>query len=218
MEQLDKAAVLARIKTVGAVAVIRTATDEQAIETARAVIAGGFEIIEITFGVPSATNLITALVRQHENLLIGAGTVLTAKDVSAAVNAGAQFLVSPCVLPEMIRAAQERNVVCIPGAFTPTEIYTAYSLGADIVKIFPAVINGPQYLKAIRGPLPQIPIMPTSGVDISNVADWFKAGAVAVGAVSSVLDPVLIQNGDWDALTKRAAEFIAAVRSAHAQP
>ncbi len=214
MEQLDKAAVLARIKSVGAVAVIRTATVEQAIETARAVIAGGFEIIEITYGVPNAPEVIAGLVRQHEDLLIGAGTVLTAEDVNLAVNSGAQFLVSPCVLPEMILAAQERDVVCIPGAFTPTEIYTAYSLGADIVKIFPAVRFGPEYLKAIRGPLPQIPIMPTSGVDISNVAEWFKAGAVAVGAVSSVLDPQLIQNGDWNALTKRAADFITAVRSA----
>ncbi len=212
--KLDKAAVLARIKSAGAVAVIRTATAEQAFETAHAVIAGGFEIIEITFGVPTATDVIAGLVRQHENLLIGAGTVLTAEDVHAAVNAGAEFLVSPCVLPEMILAAQERDVVCIPGAFTPTEIYTAYSLGADIVKIFPAVTNGPAYLKAIRGPLPQIPIMPTSGVDITNVAEWFRAGAVAVGAVGSVLDPQLIQSGDWDALTKRAADFLAAVRSA----
>ncbi|MGZ5553087.1 MAG: bifunctional 4-hydroxy-2-oxoglutarate aldolase/2-dehydro-3-deoxy-phosphogluconate aldolase [Chthoniobacterales bacterium] len=214
MQQLDKAAVLARIKTVGAVAVIRTATAEQAIETARAVVAGGFEIIEITYGVPTATEVIAGLVRQHEDLLIGAGTVLTADDVHAAVNAGAQFLVSPCVLPEMILAAQERDVVCIPGAFTPTEIYTAYSLGADIVKIFPAIRFGPEYLKAVRGPLPQIPIMPTSGVDISNVAEWFRAGAVAVGAVGSVLDPQLIQNGEWDALTKRAREFMDAVRNA----
>jgi len=213
MERLDKAAVVERIKSAGAVAVIRTATDEQAIETARAVIAGGFEIIEITFGVPSAPEVITALATEHENVLVGAGTVLTAEDVNAAVNAGAQFLVSPCVLPEMIFAAQEREVACIPGAFTPTEIYTAYSLGADVVKIFPAVANGPAYLKAIRGPLPQIPIMPTSGVDIGNVAEWFRVGAIAVGAVSSVLDPQLIQQGDWDGLTKRAADFLAVVRS-----
>jgi len=102
----------------------------------------------------------------------------------------------------------------IPGAFTPTEIYTAYSLGADIVKIFPAVKFGPDYLRAVRGPLSQIQIMPTSGVDASNVADWFRAGAVAVGAVASVFDPVLIQNGDWNELRKRAGEFIAAVKAA----
>jgi 2-dehydro-3-deoxyphosphogluconate aldolase/(4S)-4-hydroxy-2-oxoglutarate aldolase len=213
MERLDKAAVVERIKSAGAVAVIRTATVEQAFETTRAVIAGGFDIVEITFGVPNATEAITRLAQQHEEVLFGAGTVLTAEDVNAAVNAGAQFLVSPCVLPEMILAAQERDVVCIPGAFTPTEIYTAHSLGADIVKLFPAVANGPAYLKAVRGPLPQIPIMPTSGVDISNVADWFRVGAVAVGAVSSVIDPQLIQQADWDGLTKRAADFVAAVRS-----
>jgi 2-dehydro-3-deoxyphosphogluconate aldolase/(4S)-4-hydroxy-2-oxoglutarate aldolase len=214
MQRPDKAAVLARIQAAGAIAVIRTATDNQAIETARATIAGGFEIIEITFGVPHATEVIAALVSHHPDLLIGAGTVLTAEEVDFAVDAGADFLVSPCTLPEMIMAAQERDVVCIPGAFTPTEIYNAYSLGADIVKIFPAVANGPQYLRAMRGPLPQIPIMPTSGVDLSNVADWFRAGAFAVGAVSSVLDPLLIQSGDWSALTKRAAEFMAAVRNA----
>jgi len=104
--------------------------------------------------------------------------------------------------------------VIIPGAFTPTEIYTAYLLGADIVKIFPAVRFGPEYLKAVRGPLPHIPIMPTSGVDVSNVAEWFRAGAVAVGAVSGVLDPELIRNGDWIELTKRAREFIDAVQTA----
>ena len=102
----------------------------------------------------------------------------------------------------------------VPGAFTPTEIYTAHSLGADIVKIFPAVRFGPDYLRAVRGPLPHIPIMPTSGVDASNVGEWFRAGAVAVGAVSSVLDSVLIQNGDWTELTNRAREFMTAVRAA----
>src|SRR5205823_12204467 len=114
---------------------------------------------------------------------------------------------------EVIDAAHELNVAMIPGAFTPTEIYIAYSLGADIVKIFPAVKFGPEYLRAARGPLPQIPIMPTSGVDASNVAEWFRAGAVAVGSVSSVLDPVLIQNGEWSELTNRAREFIGALRA-----
>ena len=118
------------------------------------------------------------------------------------------------MLPEVIDTAHELQVVVIPGAFTPTEIYTAHSLGADIVKIFPAVKFGPEYLKAVRGPLPQIPIMPTSGVDASNVGEWFRAGAVAVGAVASVFDPVLIRNGDWAEITKRVREFINSVRAA----
>ncbi len=121
---------------------------------------------------------------------------------------------SPCVLPEVIDAAHELQVAIIPGAYTPTEIYTAYSLGADIVKIFPAVKFGPEYLRAVRGPLPQIPIMPTSGVDASNVAEWFRAGAVAVGAVGSVFDPALVQASNWVELTKRARDFIEAVRAA----
>ena|ERR1051326_5129660 len=209
---LDKAAVVDRIKSERAVAVIRTDSIERALGAADAAIAGGFRAVEITFSFPEATRAIAKLAERDE-LLIGAGTILTREQVREAVEAGAKFLVSPCVLPEVIDAAHELNVAIIPGAFTPTEIYTAYSLGADIVKIFPAVKFGPEYLKAVRGPLPQIPIMPTSGVDASNVAEWFRAGAVAVGAVGSVFDPILIRNGDWKKLTERASEFIAAVRA-----
>ena len=210
---LDKAAVVARIKSERAVAVIRTDSVENALGAARAAIAGGFRAVEITFSFPEAPDAIRKLA-ENKDLLVGAGTILTAEQVHAAVEAGAQFLVSPCVLPEVIDAARELHVAIIPGAFTPTEIYTAHALGADIVKIFPAVKFGPEYLKTVRGPLPQIPIMPTSGVDASNVAEWFRAGAVAVGAVGSVFDPTLIRNGEWDGLTKRAREFMDAVRAA----
>jgi 2-dehydro-3-deoxyphosphogluconate aldolase / (4S)-4-hydroxy-2-oxoglutarate aldolase len=212
---LDKAAVVARIKTEGAVAIIRTDSTERALAAALAVIAGGFRVVEITYSFSGATEAIAKLAETSESdLLLGAGTMLKRQQVHEAVGAGARFVVSPCVLPDVIDAAREHQVAVIPGAFTPTEIYTAYSLGADIVKIFPAVRFGPEYLKAVRGPLPSIPIMPTSGVDASNVADWFAAGAAAVGAVSSVLDPLLIQNGEWNELTKRAREFINAVRAA----
>jgi 2-dehydro-3-deoxyphosphogluconate aldolase / (4S)-4-hydroxy-2-oxoglutarate aldolase len=210
---LDKPAVIARIKSEGAVAVIRTDSVERALGAADAVIAGGFSVIEITYSFADASRAITKLAERN-HLLIGAGTILNRAQVHQAVEAGARFLVSPCVLPEVIDAAHELNVAIIPGAFTPTEIYTAYSLGADVVKIFPAVRFGSEYLRAIRGPLPQIPIMPTSGVDASNVGEWFRAGAVAVGAVGSVLDPTLIRNGEWDALTDRAREFMNAVRLA----
>src|SRR6266404_5394036 len=215
---LDKAAVVARIKVERAVAVIRTDSIDRALGAARAVIAGGFRVIEITYSFSGATETIAKLSELNDtDLLIGAGTILNRQQVHDAVGAGARFLVSPCVLPDVIDAAHELQVAIIPGAFTPTEIYTAHSLGADIVKIFPAVKFGPEYLKAVRGPLPNIPIMPTSGVDPSNVADWFRAGAVAVGAVGavgSVLDPALIRSGDWNELTKRAREFVEAVRAA----
>jgi 2-dehydro-3-deoxyphosphogluconate aldolase / (4S)-4-hydroxy-2-oxoglutarate aldolase len=211
----DKAAIVARIKAEGAVAVIRTDSAERALAIADAVIAGGFRAIEVTYSFAAAAEAIAMLDKANESdLLIGAGTILIPEQAREAVEAGARFLVSPCVLPEVIDAARELEVAMLPGAFTPTEIYDAWSLGADIVKIFPAIRFGPEYLKAIRGPLPHIPIMPTSGVDASNVADWFRAGAVAVGAVSSVLDPDLIEKEDWDALTKRAREFIEAVRAA----
>ena len=215
--RLSRAEIVARIKEVGAVAILRTQTSDQALRAAEAAITGGFRIVEITYGVPDATDVIAKLVRENPSeLLFGAGTVLTRDQSNAAVDAGAQFLVSPCVTPEMIEAAREREVVSIPGAFTPTEIYNAWSSGADIIKLFPAVSNGPEYLRTVRGPLPQIPIMPTSGVNISNVADWFRAGAVAVGAVGSVIDPALVQQGDWAALTKRSREFIDAVERARA--
>lgn len=212
---LDKAAVVERIKHERAVAVIRTDSIERALGAAEAVVAGGFRAIEITFSFPDASRAIAKLAENNErNLLIGAGTILTRDHVHEAVEAGARFLVSPCVLREVIDAAHELQVAIIPGAYTPTEIYTAHSLGADIVKIFPAIKFGPEYLRAVRGPLPQIPIMPTSGVDASNVTEWFRAGAVAVGAVSSVLDPLLIQNGSWAELTQRAREFMSAVQKA----
>jgi 2-dehydro-3-deoxyphosphogluconate aldolase/(4S)-4-hydroxy-2-oxoglutarate aldolase len=211
----DKAAVVARIKTERAIAVIRTDSIERALGTAKAVIAGGFRAIEITHSFPGATDAIAKLTETNESdLLIGAGTILNRQQVHDAVEAGARFLVSPCVLPEVIHAAHEDQVAIIPGAFTPTEMYTAYSLGADIVKILPAVRFGPEYLKAVLGPLPQIPIMPTSGVDASNVAEWFRAGAVAVSAVGSVFDPASIRNGDWNEITNRAREFMEAVRAA----
>lgn len=210
-----RSAVVGRIREAGAIAIIRTATTEQALDTIEAVIAAGFTIIEVTYGVPDAPFVIERLVSQRApEILVGAGTVLTPEQVHESVNAGAQFVVSPCAMPDTIVAAGERDVVCIPGAFTPTEVYTAYSLGADLVKLFPAVANGPEYLRSMRGPLPHIPIIPTSGVNIGNVADWFRAGAFAVGAVGAVLDPALIAKGDWDALTQRAREFLAAVQRA----
>jgi 2-dehydro-3-deoxyphosphogluconate aldolase/(4S)-4-hydroxy-2-oxoglutarate aldolase len=210
---LDKAAVVARIKAERAVAIIRTDRLDRVLRAAQAALAGGFRIVEITFSFPEASRAIAKLA-ENEDLLLGAGTILTREQVREAVDAGARFLVSPCVLPEIIDAARDLRVAIIPGAFTPTEIYTAHTLGADIVKIFPGVKFGPDYLRAIRGPLPQIPIMPTSGVDSGNVAEWFRAGAVAVGAVGSVFDCTLIQNSDWHEITKRATEFMDAVRAA----
>ncbi|HJT45225.1 MAG TPA: bifunctional 4-hydroxy-2-oxoglutarate aldolase/2-dehydro-3-deoxy-phosphogluconate aldolase [Chthoniobacterales bacterium] len=211
----DKAAVVARIKRERAIAVIRTDSIEHALGAAQAAVDGGFGAIEITYSFPEAGKAITKLAGSNKNgLLIGAGTILNRQQSEEAVAAGARFLVSPCVLRDVIEAAHELQVAVIPGAFTPTEIYTAHSLGADIVKIFPAVKFGPEYLKAVRGPLPHIPIIPTSGVDASNVAEWFRAGAVAVGAVGTVFDPELIRKNEWDKLTERARQFMNAVRAA----
>jgi 2-dehydro-3-deoxyphosphogluconate aldolase / (4S)-4-hydroxy-2-oxoglutarate aldolase len=192
----NKFAVIAHITELRAIAVLRTETAEQAVAATRAVIAGGFRIVEITYGVPTTAKVIAKLVSEYPEVTFGAGTVLTGEQANAAIDAGAQFLVSPCLSPEMMKTARDRGVVSIPGAFTPTEVYSAWSSGADLVKLFPAVASGPEYLRALRGPLPQIPIIPTSGVHIGNVREWLRAGAVALGAVSSVLDPALIASGE----------------------
>jgi 2-dehydro-3-deoxyphosphogluconate aldolase/(4S)-4-hydroxy-2-oxoglutarate aldolase len=210
----DKSAVIRRIKELRAIAILRTETAEQALDAAKAVVSGGFRIVEVTYGVPNACGVIAELVGHDPELLVGAGTVLTCDQANAAIEVGAEFLVSPCLVPQLLELGRERGITTMPGAFTPTEIYTAYLLGADIVKIFPAVANGPEYLRALRGPLPQIPIIPTSGVTIENIADWFQAGAVAVGAVSGVLDPMLVRSANWDRLRIRAREFLAAVERA----
>jgi 2-dehydro-3-deoxyphosphogluconate aldolase/(4S)-4-hydroxy-2-oxoglutarate aldolase len=207
----DASAVVAQIKETGAVAILRTETAAQALGAARAVITAGFRIVEVTYGVPNTLDVIAKIIAENPALLVGAGTVLTRDQANAAIDAGARFLVSPCLSPEMMQAGRDRGIATIPGAFTPTEIYAAWSAGADMVKLFPAVANGPEYLRAIRGPLPHIPIIPTSGVNTGNVADWFGAGAAAVGAVGSVLDPALIRSGAWETLTARARDFLNAV-------
>ncbi len=218
MKGTNRTAVAERIRAQGAVAILRTATAEQALAAARAVIAGGFRFVEITYGVPQAAKVIAELAQEHAGeVTLGAGTVMTRAQVHEATDAGAQFLVSPCVLPAMIESARERDVTSIPGAFTPTEIWQAHTLGADLVKLFPAVQSGPDYLRAIRGPLPDIPIIPTAGVTIANAADWIRAGAVALGAAGGVIDRSAIEKGDWPRVEQLARDFLEAVRAARSE-
>jgi 2-dehydro-3-deoxyphosphogluconate aldolase/(4S)-4-hydroxy-2-oxoglutarate aldolase len=139
------------------------------------------------------------------------GTVLTAEEVDRAVDAGAQFVVSPSVVPEVIEAAARHGIASYPGAFTPTEIHTAWTAGASAVKLFPGGALGPSYLKAVRAPLPDIPLIPTGGVDVSTVGDWLDAGAVAVGLGGPLIGDALRPGGDLDALAERARAVCAAV-------
>ena len=215
----SKRDVLQQIRANGIIAVIRVDSAEAAVNVARAIVAGGIRIVEITYTIPDAGNVIARLVDERARgeldaqLLLGAGTVLAATQAHEAVDAGARFLVSPCVVPAVMSAARERGVVMLPGAFTPTEIHSA-SIGGDIVKVFPASHFGPQYFRDLSGPFPHIPLLPSAGVNIANVGEWFRAGAVAVGIGSSVIDPAAVARGDWPALTERAREFVEAVRRA----
>jgi 2-dehydro-3-deoxyphosphogluconate aldolase/(4S)-4-hydroxy-2-oxoglutarate aldolase len=172
---------LNRLREVGVVAVIRASSSDEAIEVSHALVRGGIRGIEITFSTPNAEQAISILAKSLPNALIGAGTVLEPEQLARAADAGAAFVVSPHFEETLMRAALDRHVPALPGAFTPTEVVRAWQKGAACVKLFPSSALGPAYLKALRAPLPHIPLMPTGGVDEHNLADWFAAGAVAVG-------------------------------------
>jgi 2-dehydro-3-deoxyphosphogluconate aldolase/(4S)-4-hydroxy-2-oxoglutarate aldolase len=210
----------ADLRAAGVVAVVRTPTKEQAIEATRAISAGGVVAAEVTFTVPGAADAIAELKKLSDAgdfgqaLLLGAGTVVTADQAKAAVDAGATYFVSPHLSEEVMAVADELDVAALPGAFTPGEVYAARQRGADIVKIFPAKRLGPAYLKDLGGPFPDIPLMPTGGVSAANAADWIAAGAVALGVGSELVDKAAVAAGDWATLTERAVELIQAVRQA----
>lgn len=194
------------------VAILRGFDAGDVINIATALHDGGIKLIEITLNSDEALNLIKKLSSEFENkMLVGAGTVLTAKDARAAIDAGAKFLISPMLDVDVINTAKENNVVSIPGAYTPTEIYTAYKNGADIIKIFPA--QTPEYLKQILAPLNQVLLMPTGGIDENNIQEYKKAGASAFGIGSSLVsnkeqvNKLYLQN-----LTAKAKRFVEAIK------
>jgi len=172
---------VAQLSAVGIVAVIRSPSVEVALECTRALVRGGVTGIEITFSTPGAAVAIAAARSELPDALIGAGTVLDQASLAAACDAGARFLVSPHTDVTLLEAARERGVPFLAGALTPTEVVHAYRAGATCVKLFPGSAVGPSYVKALRGPLPHIPLMPTGGVDENNLGEWFAAGVVAVG-------------------------------------
>lgn len=202
---------LARARATGVLAVLRAPSPEQALDAADAIIRGGITGIEVTYSTPDAPAVIRELIACHgDAAYIGAGTVTTVEQATAAADAGAEFLVSPGTLPDLTRAMLDTGRVVMTGAMTPTEIMGALALGVDVVKIFPASLGGPSYLGALRGPFPDAPLMPTGGVKPDNLADWFAAGAVAVGAGGDLANSASIKTGDWADLTTRAEAFAAA--------
>ncbi|MCP3028578.1 bifunctional 4-hydroxy-2-oxoglutarate aldolase/2-dehydro-3-deoxy-phosphogluconate aldolase [Halobacillus sp. A5] len=196
------------------VAVVRGAAGEDVVTIARALHEGGVHIMEITADTPECNDLIRRVSGEFgEEMVVGAGTVLDPETAKAAISAGADFIFSPTVDRETIRITKRYGVVSIPGAMTPTEILTAYEHGADLIKVFPAGVMGPGYMKDIHGPLPHIPLMPTGGVNLSNVREYFEKGAVAAGLGSALVNTN--QKIDDEALkniTKSAQQFAAAIK------
>lgn len=177
------------IRNRGVVAVIRDAKLDTIVPIAKALQLGGVTALEITMETPKALSIIELLADQmDEDVLVGAGTVLDPETARAAIMSGAKFVFSPTVNVDTIKMTKRYGVISVPGAFTPTEVLTAYEHGADLIKLFPANIGGPGHLKAIHGPLPHIPLMPTGGIDIKNAGSFIKAGAIAVGVGSTLVD------------------------------
>ncbi len=210
-----KADIISQLTNPGIIAVVRAKRREQAVPIAEALVAGGVVAVEITMSTPDAIGAIRETSEKlGERALIGVGTVLEANTCRAAIAVGAQFVVSPICRLELVAIAYAANRVIMLGAYTPTEAQWAHEAGADFVKIFPADGLGPGYIKAIRAPLPHLRIVPTGGVDVHNVADFFKAGCPAVGVGGSLISKQILETEDWAQLTRRAAEFVRAAKSA----
>ena len=210
-----------RLIDAGAAAVIRLDEPHTLRRVITALHAGGVTAIEITMTVPDALTLLRETADAlgtdlPDDVLLGVGSVLDAETAHAAVEAGAQFVVSPIFKPSVIEAAHAHDVPALPGAFTPTEVQAATEAGADIVKVFPADLLGMQFIKAVRAPMPHLRLMPTGGVSPENAGDWLRAGAVAVGIGSALLDKQAIAEERFEVLTENARTLVASIAAARA--
>ncbi len=213
MDSKEKA--LHEIIDCGVVAVVRVASAQEALEVCPAIARGGIKPVEVTMTVPNAIEVIKEFKKAvKDDVLVGAGTILDPETARAAILAGVDYIVMPTLNLKVIEMCHRYGKVVVPGAFTPTEILMAWEAGADIVKVFPAGVAGPQYLKDIKGPLPQIRLLPTGGVTLENIPDFIKAGAVAVAVGTALVDKKLIVEKRFDQITERARQFVEAVKKA----
>lgn len=209
---------LQRVLDGGIVAIIRATSGDQLVNVARALYEGGIDVIEVTFTVPNVLEILDAVRKDlGKKILLGAGTVLDPETCRAALLAGAEFIVSPSLNLDVIKLCKRYGKMVMPGAFTPTEIVTAWEAGADIVKLFPADCVGPNYLKALRGPLPQVRILPTGGVDLKTLPDFFRAGACAVGLGSQLVEKAAVESGNVARIRDLAAQYVALVKQTRNQ-
>jgi 2-dehydro-3-deoxyphosphogluconate aldolase/(4S)-4-hydroxy-2-oxoglutarate aldolase len=208
---------LERVLRSGIVAIIRAESPDLLVDVAEALAAGGVEVMEVTFTIPRATDVLERVAAKLGNrILLGAGTVLDAETARIAILAGAEFIVAPNVNLSVIELCRRYSKPVMPGALTPTEVVTAWQAGADIVKIFPSDITGPRYLKALHGPLPHVRLMPTGGVNLETATEFLKAGACALGIGTSLVDPKAVAAGDLkkiESLARQYVEIVARFRS-----
>ena len=202
----------------GVIAVIRAPSAELLLPIAEALLEGGISAIEVTMSTPKAIRGIEMLAdRLGDRAVVGVGTVLDASTCRDAIAAGAEFVLSPSFDEDVVATTRRYGKISVPGAFTPTEILRAWTAGADIVKIFPSTALGPGYIRDLLAPLPQLKLSPTGGVDVKNAGDWIRAGAVCVGAGSSLVPKDAMSNRDWPAITANAKAFVEAIRAARAK-
>jgi len=213
---MEKKEILRRLEECGVVAVVRANSAEEAIKIADACMAGGVKGIEITYTVPGASEIITALTKKYtpDQMVVGAGTVMDPETARAAILAGANYVVAPCLNVETVKLCNRYQIAVMPGAMTLKEAIDAVEAGADIVKIFPGNLYGPKIIKAFHGPCPQLRMMPTGGVNAENCGEWIKAGAVAVGAGGDLTAGA--KTGDFDKITEVAKAMVAGVAAARA--
>src|SRR6516225_10089039 len=210
---MSKEIQLRRVLDCGIVAVVRSPDSQQLVEVARALADGGVSVVEITLSVPNALEVLRQV--RHalgERVLLGAGTILDSETARAALLAGAEYIVTPTLNLDVVRLCQRYDRLVMPGAFTPTEILTAWEAGADIVKVFPAEVVGPAFFKALRGPLPQIRLMPTGGVDLTTAADFLRAGACCLGIGGQLVEPRAVAEGNFDRIRDLARQYAAIVQ------
>jgi len=204
-----------RICDCGIVAVVRTDTSEELVDVSKALKNGGIDVIEITMTTPNALQVIADVSKvMGEDVLVGVGSVLDPETARAAILAGAEFIVAPTYSPAVVEMAHRYGCSVTPGAFTPNEVLAAWEGGADMVKIFPARVGGPKYMKDLRAPMPQLKLVPTGGVDITNAAEFIKAGAAALGVGSALVKKDAVKNKDFAALKGFAQEYVAEIRKA----
>ena len=206
-------AVLDKFAQIRACAVLRTATSEACPKAMQAAIDGGFEICEFTLTTPDCLQHLADFRKKYDGkVMVGCGTILTTQDAENAIDAGSEFIITPVMLPDVIEWCAARNIVCVPGCQTPTELVMAYRHGAPLQKLFPGVTGGPMWVKAVSSALPFLAINPTSGVDLDNAGDYLRHGAASVGLVAPLFDPTAIAAGDYDKIAQNAAHVMGKVR------